>query len=110
MWRIPRGCVSVMFDEKTHRLLKALLDLCRGEEFYRSYRDLCIAARIAVLNVKGRGVKLRPSLLRLSELSDVKTAANLLNRFKKEIGAVADGAALKYAAVDYVYKRLAALI
>ncbi|MGC8994385.1 MAG: hypothetical protein ACP5J0_03205 [Pyrobaculum sp.] len=99
-----------MFDEKTYRLLSDLLDLCRGEGFYRSYKDLCIAARIAMLNVKGRGVKLRPSLLRLSELSDAKTAANLLNRFKKEIGAVADGAALKYAAADYVYKRLAALI
>jgi hypothetical protein len=99
-----------MFDEKTHKLIKAILDLCKWEWFYHSYKDLCIAARIAMLNVKGRGVKLRPSLLRLSELSDVKIAANLLNRFKKEIGAVADGTALKYVAADYVYKRLAALI
>jgi len=99
-----------MFDKNTESLLNLLLEECGREEFRRLYKDICIAALIAKSRIGGRGVKLRPSLLRLENLSDVKTAANLLQRFKKTIGPVASGEALKTAAVDYIYKRLGGLL
>jgi hypothetical protein len=99
-----------MFDERTYRLLRALSQKCADTDFYRRYRDLCIAAKIAELNVRGRGIVLRPSLLRPSNLSDAKAISNLLKKLKKTIGVVTDSIVLKHAAVEYIYKRLEELV
>ena len=56
---------------------------------------------------KRTGVKVRPSLLRLAELSDIKTASNVLAELKRLVGPVADGEGLRRAAAEYVYKRIA---
>lgn len=95
-----------MFDENTERLLREVLERCREAEFRRLHGDICMAARIATLNVRGSAVKLRPSLLGLENLSEIKIAANVLKRIREVIGPVASAEVLKWAAAEYVYRRL----
>lgn len=99
-----------MFDKNTLTLLQVLINKCKYIKFYKEYRDLCLAARLALLDIRGGGVKLRPSLLRLEELSDIKTASHLLRKLEREVGSVTDGMSLRNAAVVYIYKKLARLI
>ncbi|ACB40151.1 hypothetical protein [Pyrobaculum neutrophilum] len=96
-----------MLDGAASELLKKVSEACRDEAFYRAHRDICIAARLALLNVKGGGVKLRPSLLRLESLSDKKAASYVLREIRREVGPVTDGESLKRAAAALVYRRLA---
>ncbi len=98
-----------MFDKVTLTLLHILIKKCSYMNFYREYRDLCLAARLATSNVRGNAVRLRPSLLRLEDLSDSKAASHLLNKIKREVGPVADAVSLKHAAVAYIYRKLATL-
>jgi len=95
-----------MLDETTLAMLKELERACANAEFYKANRDLCIAARIALLNIKGKAVKLRPSLLGLEELSDRKAASYVIEEIKREVGPVADSESIKEAAAAIVYKKL----
>jgi len=96
-----------MFDGATEAFLREVERACRDASFYRSFRDICIAAKVALLNVKGGGVKIRPSLLRLTELSDIKTASYVLAELKKAVGPVADGESLRRIAAELVYRKIA---
>jgi|GEM_PF-932158 len=98
---------AAMFDGATEAFLREVERACRDVSFYKMFKDICIAAKIALLNVKGGGVKIRPSLLRLTELSDVKTASYVLAELKKAVGPVADSESLKRAAADFVYRKIA---
>ncbi|RFA93543.1 hypothetical protein CGL51_12320 [Pyrobaculum aerophilum] len=48
-----------MFDKNTLNFLKNIEARCHNEAFYRNYKDICIATKIALSNIKGGGVKLR---------------------------------------------------
>jgi hypothetical protein len=96
-----------MFDKTTEALLKEVVLACNNARFYTAFKDICIVAKIALLNIKGGGVKIRPSLLRLSALSDIKTASYVLAELKKVLGAVTDGESLKRVAAELVYKKIA---
>lgn len=78
--------------------------------FFERHKDICIATRLALSNIRGGAILLRPSLLGLRELSDIKTASHFLKKIRKEVGPVADGGAIKNAAVAYIYERLSSLI
>jgi hypothetical protein len=95
-----------MFDASTEALLREMEKACRDVEFYQSYKDMCIAARLALMNIRGRGVRIRPSLLRLTELSDIKTASYVLAELKRLVGPVADAESIRRVAAEYVYKRV----
>ena len=97
------------FDESTERLLQLLRDRCVGE-FYKLHRDLCIAVMIATSNIRGRGVVLRPSLVKLEELSDKKAASYVFRKIMAEVGPVASSTSLKHAAASFVFKKLSELI
>ncbi|MFN3803533.1 MAG: hypothetical protein ACK4SY_00545 [Pyrobaculum sp.] len=99
-----------MFDPRTLDLLEALRRSCGRRMFFERYKDVCIAVRLALSNLRGGAILLRPSLLGLRELSDIKTASHLLRKIRREVGPVADWVAVKNAAVAYIYERLLALI
>ncbi|AFA38768.1 MAG: hypothetical protein QXS00_02475 [Pyrobaculum sp.] len=99
-----------MIDGKTLSLVNLVTRKCENREFYNMYKDICIAAKLVLLNIKGRGVRLRPSLLRLSDLSDIKTASYVLKWIEKEVGKVADSHVIKIAATRYIYERLSELL
>lgn len=99
-----------MLDIHTLTLLKKIQEMCKEDIFYSRHKDLCIAVRIALLNIKGRGIKLRPSLIKLDSLSDKKVASYILKELKKEVGPIADSESLRQAAISLVYKKLVELI
>jgi len=95
-----------MFDGATETFLREVEKACRDVAFYRSFKDICIAVKIALLKVKGGGVKIRPSLLRLTELSDIKTASYVLAELKRVVGPVADSESLRRTAAEFVYRKI----
>lgn len=99
-----------MFDKNTLNFLKNIEARCRNEAFYRNYKDICIATKIALSNIKGSGVKLRTTLVRLADPSDKIVASKVLNFLKREVGSITDSERLKLAAARYVYKKVLGLI
>ncbi|MEZ0319990.1 MAG: hypothetical protein ABWK05_08390 [Pyrobaculum sp.] len=97
------------FDESTEKLLRLLKERCVGD-FYKLHRDLCIAVMIATSNIRGRGIVLRPSLLKLEELSDKKVASYVFKKIRAEVGPVASSTSLKHAAASLVFKKLGELL
>ncbi|WP_258870639.1 hypothetical protein [Pyrobaculum aerophilum] len=61
-------------------------------------------------NIKGGGVKLRTTLVRLADSSDKIVASKVLKFLKREVGSITDSERLKLAAASYVYKKVLALI
>lgn len=99
-----------MFDRNTLELLRSLEAKCGDGYFYKSYKDICIAVKIALSNIKGSGIKLRPTLVRLADSSDKIVAAKVLKFMRREVGSIANGERIKLAAARYVYKRISTLV
>lgn len=92
--------------DREEALLELLAARCGRPEFFRRHRDECILTMICRAGFRGRGIKLRPSLLKLERLGDAKKAGYLIRELRARVGPVAAEGEIKMAALDLLIKRL----
>lgn len=86
--------------------MELLTSRCARPDFFRRYRDECILAMLCRASFRGRGIKLRPSLLKLERLGDAKKAGYILRELSALVGPVASEREIKMAALEMLFRRL----